>query len=190
MMKRLLYHCATTKYTLFSTFLKTELQPDTVCALVAQLWYAHIGCITTKLSKWINVSAQQWYFLLLSPEEKSSSWTCTIDIRIMKRLLYHCVTTKYTLFSTFLKTELQLDTVCALVAQLWYAHIGCITTQLSKWINVSAQQCHFLLSPNENSSSWTCTIDIRIMKRLFYHCVTTKYTQSNDFNFISKLNCN
>jgi hypothetical protein len=47
-----------------------------------------------------------------------------------------------------------------------------------------------LLSPNGNSGSWTRTLNLRIMKQLLYLYAITKYAQTNDFKFISKLTCN
>jgi hypothetical protein len=43
-----------------------------------------------------------------------------------------------------------------------------------------------LLSPNENSGSWTRTLNLRMMKQLLYLYAITQ----DDFKFISKLACN
>ncbi len=110
----------------------------------------------------------------LSPGPTSVHWTWTLDLWMMRHVVYRCTTTAglvLTLFPTF-----SLFLVLAGASWTWTADLQMMRLVLYHYVTTAGLVLsffHHFLSPSAKGGNWTWTLDLWMVRHVVYHCATS-----------------
>ncbi len=173
MMRLVLYHYATTARLVLPFFIIFNLPVTKVATGLEPLTFGWWGMWSTTVLpqlKWFR------YFspFSLSPGPTSVHWTWTLDLWMMRHVVYRCATTEglvLTLFQSF-----SLFLVLAGASWTWTADLQMMRLVLYHYATTAGlvwSFFHHFQSPSDKGGNWTWTLDIWMVRHVVYQRATS-----------------